>query len=170
MIVSSLALVLTSLIGLGAGAEDAGLVRSARELIPFSPAGLEALYRGGQPVVPQPGWLKGQALVRPGTKASAWASKGAGLVWQGKRFKNDGTARNRFFGIPMIKGKLSEGTSWLDGEPTLVLDYAETSMLYRPYRDEIREVAPGVFLGLMFDRRTNPPKFVRYFALEDRRR
>ena len=169
MMCSRMALVLTALLGLGAATEGAATLDSAKGLISYTPAGLESLYRTAQPAVPQPGWLKGQPLVKPGTRAGAIASKGARLVWQGKRFKADGTARNRFFGLPMIQGKLTEGTSWLDGQPTLVLDYAETSLLYRPYRDEIREVAPGVFLGLMFDRRTNPPKFVRYFALEDHR-
>ena len=48
----------------------------------------------------------------------------------------------------------------------MILDYSETSLLYAPYRDEIRQIAPGLFLGLMFDRDTCPPKLKMYFALE----
>ncbi len=139
---------------------------STHDLVTLTPAQLDGLYRNGRAANLPVGWVKGQALVSPGTSLAPVASRGAGLVWQGKRFQADGTARNRFFGLPIIQGKLSQGTSWLDGQPALILDYAETSRLYRPYRDEIREVAPGVFLGLMHDRRTSPPTFVRYFALQ----
>jgi hypothetical protein len=31
-----------------------------------------------------------------------------------------------------------------------VLDYSKTSLVARQVRDEIREIAPGVFLGLVF--------------------
>jgi len=31
-----------------------------------------------------------------------------------------------------------------------VLDYSKTSLVARQIRDEIREVAPGVFLGVVF--------------------
>jgi hypothetical protein len=38
----------------------------------------------------------------------------------------------------------------LDGEETIVLDYSQTSLAARSVRDEIREVAPGLYLGLAF--------------------
>ena len=42
-----------------------------------------------------------------------------------------------------IRGQLYEGPSWLDGRPSLVLDYSQTSRIYADNRDEIRQVAPG---------------------------
>ena len=48
----------------------------------------------------------------------------------------------------------------------LVLDYAQTSLVYADNRDEIRQIAPGLFLGLMYDRTTAPPGLSMYFALE----
>jgi len=88
-------------------------------------------------------------------------------MWQGKVFNSaDSTAVNRFFGIRIIKGKVYYGESWLDGRPSLILDYSETSRLYAPYRDEIREVAPGLFLGLMYERTAPQATFKMYFALE----
>ncbi|MCW2622330.1 MAG: hypothetical protein JWL64_1932, partial [Frankiales bacterium] len=43
-----------------------------------------------------------------------------------------------------------EQGSWHDGAPCIVLDYSTTSLLARKVRDEIREIAPDVFLGLVF--------------------
>ena len=43
---------------------------------------------------------------------------------------------------------------------------AQTSLVYANNRDEIRQVAPGLFLGLMYDRTTAPPGLSMYFALE----
>ena len=50
-------------------------------------------------------------------------------------------------------GALEEGSaadSWYDGAPCIVLDYSKTSFAARRIRDEIREIAPGVFLGIVF--------------------
>ena len=61
----------------------------------------------------------------------------------------------------MVRGQLYEGPSWLDGRPSLVLDYSQTSRIYADNRDEIRQVAPGLFLGLMYNRTTSPPELHR---------
>ncbi len=68
----------------------------------------------------------------------------------------------------IVRGQLYEGPSWLDGQPSMVLDYSQTSLVYANNRDEIRQVAPGLFLGLMYDRSTAPPRLAMYFALESR--
>ena len=97
------------------------------------------------------------------------ASRAGRLVWQGKDFDGGGaTAVNRFFGIKAVRGRLYQGSSWLDGRPSLVLDYQNTSLVYRRYRDEIREIAPGLYLGAMFSRTQPQPTFTRYFAFEAR--
>jgi hypothetical protein len=113
------------------------------------------------------GKIRGQALLNPGTKLAVPTSRASRLVWQGKIFHANGrTAVNRFFGIRMIKADVYCAESWRDGRPALILDYSQTSLLYAPYRDEIRQIAPGLYLGLMFDRTTCPPKLKMYFALE----
>ena len=76
------------------------------------------------------------------------------------------SAVNRFFGLPMIRAQVFQDQSWLDGAPALVLDYSRTSRVYAQYRDEIRQVAPGLFLGLMYARTTPQPTLRMYFALE----
>ena len=36
---------------------------------------------------------------------------------------------------------------WLDGQPTIVIDYSRTSFFCKKVRDEIREIEPNVYLG-----------------------
>lgn len=94
-------------------------------------------------------------------------SAGARLVWQGKTIDPSGaSATNRFFGLPMIRGQLYQGQSWLDGGPAVILDYAETSRVYAQNRDEIRQIAPGLYLGLMYGRTEPQPTLKLYFVLE----
>jgi hypothetical protein len=136
-------------------------------LIRMSPAELDALYRQGTAVAIPPGRVRGTALLAPGTWRARAMSRGARVFWQGKIIEPDqATAVNRFFGIRMIRGQLFQGPSWLDGAPSLILDYSQTSRVYADNRDEIRQVAPGLFLGLMYDRTTSPPRLSMYFALE----
>ncbi len=50
----------------------------------------------------------------------------------------------------------------------MILDYEGTSRIYGNYRDEIRQVAPGLYLGLMYDRTTAPVTLKMYFAFDAR--
>jgi hypothetical protein len=130
-------------------------------------AELEALYQRGFAAAIPEGRVRGTALLAPGTRRSRALSGGARLVWQGKVIEPGQTsAVNRFFGMRLVRAQVYQGPSWLDGQPSLVLDYSQTSRVYANNRDEIRQVAPGLFLGLMYDRTTYPPGLVMYFALE----
>ena len=92
---------------------------------------------------------------------------GTRLVWQGKIFDPTGSsAVNRFVGLPLVRAQVYQDQSWLDGAPALVLDYSRTSRVYAQNRDEIRQVAPGLFLGLMYARTLPQPSLRMYFALE----
>ncbi len=136
------------------------------DLVRMTPAQLEALYAGAQPGTIPSGKVRGRALLRPGTKIGPAMSQGAGVAWQGKVFAADGTSSiNRFFGVKMIRAEVSYGPSWRDGNPAIILDYSQTSRVYANYRDELREVAPGLWLGLMFDR-SSPPALKMYFAIQ----
>jgi hypothetical protein len=138
-------------------------------LLSMSPAELDAIYRQGTSVAIPEGRIRGTAIFSPGTRRTRPLSRGARLLWQGKVFEpGQTTAVNRFFGVRVVRGQVYQGPSWLDGQPSLVLDYSQTSRVYADNRDEIRQVAPGLFLGLMYDRTTAPPSLVMYFALEAR--
>jgi len=137
------------------------------KLVKMNPCELERLYaRGCLEPIPA-GKVRGQALLNPGTALAVPSSRVSRIAWQGKIFHEDGqTAINRFFGMRLIRANVYNGESWRDGRPALILDYSQTSLLYAPYRDEIRQIAPGLYLGLMFDRNVCPPKLKMYFALE----
>jgi hypothetical protein len=38
----------------------------------------------------------------------------------------------------------------MDGREAIVLDYSVSSLPFRAIRDEIREVAPGLYLGVVY--------------------
>ena len=143
------------------------VVRTLDDLADLSAMQLESLYRQSGPGSVPTGKVRGLALY-PDARFPRAKSKAARVAWQGKVFNPEtGTATNRFFGLRVIKGQVYSGQSWLDGGSSLILDYQNTSKIYGDYRDEIREVAPGVYLGLMYDRTTNPPGFKMYFAFSD---
>jgi hypothetical protein len=163
-----LALVCGSIAGRKACGQTISAEISPENLLQMSPAELEMLYRRGTVGSLPVGRVRGTALLAPGTWRARPLARGTRLVWQGKVFEpSQSTAINRFFGLRMIRAQVYQGPSWLDGAPSLVLDYSQTSRIYANNRDEIRQVAPGLFLGLMFDRRTAPPSLSMFFALQE---
>lgn len=147
----------------------AGARLSLDDLCRLTPAELEQLYRQSPAAPMLVGKVKGRGLVRPGTSLAVPLSKVSRVAWQGKIFRaEDSTAINRFFGLPIIWGNLYYGPSWLDGGSALILDYDGTSRIYGRNRDELREVAPGLILGLMYDRTRPETGPTTYFALEAR--
>jgi hypothetical protein len=89
-------------------------------------------------------------------------------AWQGKYFPCESTMVNRQFGVPTVKANIYAGESWLDGGPSTVFDYQDTSVICCRYRDEVREVSPGVCLGIMHRRGKDGPKIATWFALDAR--
>lgn len=164
-------LAVTAFLGGGtAGAQaTAGPGVTGERLQRMNAGELDARYRAAAPGAQPRGRVHGLPIVSPGSAMGPTMSRVARVVWQGKVFRDDGaTAVNRFFGVRAIAGKLSYGPSWRDGRPSLILDYQGTSLVYGRYRDEIRQVAPGVYLGLMYARAKSGPEFTRYFAFETR--
>lgn len=96
----------------------------------------------------------GKAIIAPGTP---FCAKIASLInifgWQGKSFDAaHGTLTNRIlaFGLNAIVAEVYKGASWLDNKECIVLDYSKTSLVAEHVRDEIREVGPGTYLGLVY--------------------
>jgi hypothetical protein len=176
LIVKSINWTLATVIGLGmcAGRGACGQstianapgVVTLEQLQRMNPAELEAVYQRGIAAVIPAGPIRGTPLLAPGTRRSRVLSRGARLIWQGKVIEPDqASAVNRFFGMRVVRAQLYQGPSWLDGQPSLILDYSQTSRIYADNRDEIRQVAPGLYLGLMYDRTIYPARLVMYFAL-----
>ena len=100
------------------------------------------------------GEAQGTAIIAPGTKFSKEIAEGINLFgWQGKTFDAaHGTLRNRIlaFGLNAIVAEVYKGESWFDGKECIVLDYSKTSLVAERIRDEIRQIGPGMYLGLVY--------------------
>ena len=100
------------------------------------------------------GKADGTVLIAPGTALTETAAKLAHLLaWKGKVFDAErGELRNEVLltGILAIQAKVYKDASWFDGGECIVLDYSHTSLVAHWIRDEIRLVAPGLYLGIVF--------------------
>jgi hypothetical protein len=120
----------------------------------MSPDELDTLFRSSPAGEIPIGRTKGAVLVAPGTDI-AWPAKRLihFLAWRGKVFNpQQGDLLNLIlpFGIKAVRAKVYKDASWLDQKETIVLDYSKTSRIAHKVRDEIREVSPGLYLGLVY--------------------
>jgi hypothetical protein len=149
---------------------------------------LETIYRAGQcstDMHAADGALVGRMLaVRgvPGAAASVlrrWAA-GPSFLWEGKTFsatsQTRGTGINRVaLGRALGRQNLfpfetAFGPSAIDGKPTLVLDYelGVNPPYIQRIHDEIRGIAPGLFLGPAMWKSGASKTLVLWFALDSR--
>jgi hypothetical protein len=124
------------------------------DLLKMSQAQLDDLF-GKSPTGDIPGGeAKGTAIVAPGTTYTEDIAEFVNhFAWQGKVFDSQkGFLRNEIlpFGLRAIIAKIYKAPSWLDNKECIVLDYSETSLLAHWIRDEIREIAPGIYLGKVY--------------------
>jgi len=124
------------------------------EMLKMSQAQLDDLFTQTSAGDIPSGEAKGTAIVAPGTTYSEdVADFIKHFAWQGKVFDPaKGVLRNRILpmGLNAIIARVYKGPSWLDGKECIVLDYSETSLIAQWIRDEIREVAPSVYLGKVY--------------------
>jgi hypothetical protein len=127
---------------------------------------LDALFRDSSAGDIPKGRGKGTVIFAPGTFLARVVALFAYLVaWRGKVFDHErGDLLNIVspFGIRAIRARVYKEASWIDGRECVVLDYSTTSRVAHRIRDEIREVAPGAFLGQVFWGRSK----ILMFALE----
>jgi len=141
-------------------------VRSADELVRMTECQLLELFRAAEPGPKPEGYTPGTVISKPGSKTTVLKSKIIKKTfWQGKYFDGD-VMTNKMFGIKMSKGQLADETSWIDGRPVHAIEYPSNSLVFRKNRDEIREVAPGIYLGIMWNKDVCPPKIANWFVLE----
>lgn len=126
----------------------------APRLLEMSSAELDGLFKSAAPgQIPQERG-KGTVIIAPGTAVAKPAAKALGAVfWHGKRFHpSSHDLHNEIspFGVQAIRAQVYTGDSWFDERPCIVLDYSKTSQVAGWIRDEIREVGPGLYLGLVW--------------------
>lgn len=138
----------------------------AAQLTGMSQAQLDQMFsRGRVDRIPE-GNADGTAIVAPGSRLSGALAKLIHLAaWKGKVFDPGGQGlRNKVspLGIRAIRANVYKEESWFDHGECIVLDYSKTSLVARWIRDEIREVEPGQFLGIVYWGRR---KFVNFFLI-----
>src|SRR5579859_400556 len=110
----------------------------------------------------------GIVIAGPGTEVEGpikWLAHR--VAWQGKYFhRSRGYLHNKVgpFGWHLIKANVYIAPSWFDQQPAIILDYSKTSLIARSVRDEIREVSPGTFLGIVWIGHEKTINFVLQFA------
>ena len=124
------------------------------DLLSMSHDELDELFRAS-PAGPIPiGEGDGTAIFAPDTPVGDVAAKLAHLIaWKGKVFDPErGELRNEIgpTGAHAIRAKVYCAESWFDQKESIILDYRETSLVAHWIRDEIRLVAPGLYLGIVF--------------------
>lgn len=116
---------------------------------------LDQIYRGAGPGQIPEGNTHGTAIVAGSLWSKSLARVARLFAWQGKVFdlfgpdRQSGVLVNKItpFSLTFIVAKVYLGDSWLDGRPTIIIDYSSTSFFAKAIRDEIREIEPGVYLG-----------------------
>lgn len=128
---------------------------TVRQWLGLSRQQLDHIYlRAPAGALPQ-GEMRGTAIVAGSPAAKLLATLARMFAWQGKVFDifapsaNAGVLINKitFLSLTFVVAKVYKAPSWMDGNETIVIDYSRTSFFFKPVRDEIREVEPGIYLG-----------------------
>jgi hypothetical protein len=124
-----------------------------QQLLAMTQNQLDQLFRASPPGAIPSGRSEGTAIIAPGTRFARTLARISRLAWQGKVFDSrKALLKNRIlvFGMQAIAAKVYKGRSWLDDKECIVLDYSDTSLVAHWIRDEIRLVAPGLYLGKVY--------------------
>ena len=145
---------------------------AAKDLLEMSQDQLDDLFRNAPPGPIPKGDADGTAIIAAGTALQGPGARLAHwLAWRGKVFDpSGGTLVNKItpLNIHAIKAQVYRQESWFDGQDAIILDYSRASLLARNIRDEIREVAPGLYLGQVYWRKLRVCNFALTFATHPR--
>jgi hypothetical protein len=159
--------------------------RTLDELAALDVAALTAIYRGGRMPTAGIAALDGNPRCRMLSVRGLDAGPTAGALrrfaassafpWAGKSFASTSAAEGRGINRVRLGGErrwfpfatLVEPSA-IDGQPCIFLDYRqpENPRAIQMIRDELREVAPGLYLGpAMLATGKSAPKLVLWFAV-----
>lgn len=124
---------------------------AAAEIAKMSQADLDDLYEKSPMGEIPDGNSRGTAMILPGSLLSRILIPIIRLLfWQGKVFHRDQSYllnKVLLIRLRLVKAEIYRGESWLTQGESIILDYSKTSFVAQKIRDEIREVAPGIYLG-----------------------
>lgn len=139
------------------------------QLLSMSQQALDDLFSSSPAGDIPNGEAQGTAIIAPGTVFSKEIASLINIfVWQGKTFDAaHGTLRNRIlaFGLNAIVAQVYKTPSWFDNKECIVLDYSQTSLVAEHVRDEIRQIGPGSYLGLVYWEKTRTIHFALQFPV-----
>lgn len=140
--------------------------RCLDDLKRLSACQLAELYTRAEVGRPFAGVAQGRLLRLTDERLPRLKVLGANAVWRGKAAWEDGTFVNRWIGgIHWIDSRYVYGPSWVDGRPTLIMEYAPGTPLFANMHDELREIAPGLYMGPVYER-FPCPRLRGYVALQ----
>ncbi|MGW3075045.1 MULTISPECIES: hypothetical protein [unclassified Kitasatospora] len=124
------------------------------ELLTADEDRLGELFRTSPPGDIPDGPMEGTAIIGAGTGVTRPIAALVRLaVWRGKVFdRTGGYLSNRLSALDALAvlATVAPGPSRLDGEECIVIDYSRTSLVARGVRDEIRQVGPDLYLGVIW--------------------
>jgi hypothetical protein len=130
------------------------MAMDVHDLLQMSQVQLDDLFTASSPGPIPDGPARGTAIIAPGTTFSPAIAEAINVfAWQGKTFDAEhGVLRNKIslLGLNAIVAEVYKGPSWLDQKECIVLDYSKTSMVAEWIRDEIRLIAPALYLGKVY--------------------
>jgi hypothetical protein len=134
-------------------------ITDPEEFLKLTAEALDDVFRNAPPGAIPNGQGDGTAIIAPGSLVSDTIARFVHIFsWKGKVFEPDpvdperATLKNRLLllGTKAIVAEVYRGASWFDEKECIVLDYSQTSIVAQWVRDEIREVSPGLYLGLVW--------------------
>ncbi|WP_225097877.1 hypothetical protein [Streptomyces sp. CoH27] len=124
------------------------------DLFKIGDADLVELFRSSPPGDIPTGPLAGAGFLRWGDNslARSFARLVPLVLWRGKLFVPDGYLVNRIsaFDVLAVLAQVYRGPSLVDEQDCIVIDYSKLSLVGRWVRDEMREVSPGLYLGVVW--------------------
>ncbi len=140
---------------------------TAKQLLSMSQKELDDLFSASPAGDIPNGEAEGTAIVASGTPFSQEIASLVNIfAWQGKNFDAaHGTLTNRIsvFGVNAIVAEVYKAASWFDNKECIVLDYSKTSIAAKHIRDEIRQIGPGNYLGIVYWDKTRTIHFSLQF-------
>jgi hypothetical protein len=145
------------------------MAHTAQQLLSMSQKELDDLFSSSPAGDIPNGEAHGTAIIAQGTVFSQEIASIINIfAWQGKTFDAaHGTLTNRIsaFGVNAIVAQVYKAPSWFDNKECIVLDYSKTSIAAMHIRDEIRLIAPSLYLGLVYWDKTRTIHFALQFPV-----
>ena len=142
---------------------------TAQQLLSMSQKELDDLFSGSPSGDIPNGEAEGTAIIASDTTFSQEIASLINIfAWQGKTFDAaHGTLTNRIsaYGVNAIVAQVYKAASWFDNKECIVLDYSKTSISAKHIRDEIRQIGPGSYLGIVYWDKTRTIHFALQFPV-----